>query len=191
MFKRILKIFGIVMACAVVGIGVMIGVMFLQGKFKEPYVEPTSIYFDLENDTLNVTYYCGDKTYDGQDASNIYSFVLKATPADVTEKICSMYIESGAELIEFCNSKGEPLDTSLQSQIKIGEVVYFKIKSSFDNTTENYANTKGEVNLYFNTSNNLCNADLKIRIDRQVSSVSLMDFNNTQNNVHVNGVFSY
>ena len=194
MFKRIIKIVAIVLACAIAGLGIMIGIMFLRGEFKEPYVEPSSIYFDIPDHTLNVTYYANNKTYNGQDASNIYSFELKATPANVTEKLCFMNIEWGAELIEFCDAFGEPLDNaSLQSQIKIDEKIYFKIKPNFDNTPSNYetSKNKGEVKLNFITNDNLRITDLKIKIDRQVSSVSLMDFNNTQNNNHYNGVFNY
>ncbi|MBQ8431132.1 MAG: hypothetical protein IJX26_04280, partial [Clostridia bacterium] len=192
MFKRILKIFSIVLLVAIAGVGVVVGVLFLQGKFKEPYVEPTSIYFDIENNTLDVTYYCNNLTTEGYTKSNVYSFVLKAKPSDVTELDCLMTTKSGSQLIEFCDKNGNPLNTnSLQSDIKIGERVYFKIKSSFDNTTENYANTNGEVKLEFISDNGLCNADLKIRIERQTSSVSLFDFNENTNNVHHNGKFDY
>ena len=208
MFKRILKIVGIVLGCTIVGVGILTGVLALQGKFKKPYQEPNSIYFDIENDTLNVTYYCNNFVASNMDSNyellnqnptkklNVYSFVLKATPDNVTELDCTMVVEKGSELIEFCTANGNPYAGGTRSKIKIGERVYFKIKNDFDNsidndTTANYEKTKGEVKLYFNTSNNLHNAYLTIKIDRQTSQVSLFDFKNPLNNEHTNGVFNY
>ena len=149
MFKRILKIVGIVLGCTIVGVGILTGVLALQGKFKKPYQEPNSIYFDIENDTLNVTYYCNnfvasnmDSTYEllNQNPTkklNVYSFVLKATPDNVTELDCTMVVEKGSELIEFCTANGNPYAGGTRSKIKIGERVYFKIKNDFDNSIDN------------------------------------------------------
>lgn len=208
MFKRILKIVGIVLGCTVVGVGILTGVLALQGKFKKPYQEPNSIYFDIDENVLNVTYYCDnfvasqlDPNYEllSQDSSkklNVYSFVLKATPDNVTELDCTMAVEKGGELIEFCSANGNAYAGGVRSKVKIGERVYFKIKNTFDNsiannTTQNYNATNGEVKLYFNTSNNLRNAYLTIKIDRQANQLSLYDYKNPLNNTHSNGVFSY
>ena len=104
MFKRILKIFGIVLLCATIGMGVLVGVLFLQGKFKKPYVEPTKIYFDYENNELDVTYFCNNLDYKGNPKSNINSFVLKALPENVTELNCTMSVGLGRDLISFCDN---------------------------------------------------------------------------------------
>lgn len=208
MFKKILKIVGIVLGCTVVGVGILAGVLALQGKFKEPYQEPDSIYFDLQDGVLNVTYYCDNfvaskkdekfefaQIQDNKNRLNIYSFKLKATPDDVTELDCTMTVARGSELIEFCDKDGNLYSGGSRSKIKIGEEVYFKIKNTFDNSdtslTNTYEATGGEVKLYFNTSNGLHNADLTIKIDRQTSQVSLMDWNNLENNTHTNGVFDF
>lgn len=208
MFKRILKIVGIVLGCTVVGVGILTGVLALQGKFKKPYQEPNSIYFDIDENVLNVTYYCNNFVASQMDPNyellrenptknlNVYSFVLKATPDDVTELDCTMVVEKGSELIEFCSANGKAYANGVRSNVKIGERVYFRIKNTFDNsiadnTTANYETTNGEVKLYFNTSNNLHNAYLTIKIDRQASQVSLFDSKNPMNNIHSNGVFSY
>lgn len=209
MFKKILKIVGMVLGCTVVGVGVLAGVLALQGKFKAPYQEPDSIYFDIDGGVLDVTYYCDNfvaskkdekfefsKIEGNEDKLNIYCFELKATPEDVTELDCTMVVERGGELIEFCDKDGNAYSGGARSKIKIGEKVYFKIKSTFDNSNQNnltdtYNATGGEVKLYFNTANGLHNAELTIKIDRQTSQVSLKDWNNAENNKHTNGVFDF
>lgn len=192
MFKRILKVVGIVLACVLVGLGILVGILFLHGKFKKSHVEPTRIYFDYENSELNVTYYCNGVDYKGAKQSNIYSFVLKATPEDVTELDCAMSVGVGRDLITFCDENGKVISSS---NIKIGQTVYFKINDNFDNASdakiEEYNKTKGSVNIGFKSSNGLCIADLKINIDRAINEVSLKDWNNTSNNEFTLGKFNY
>ena len=124
--------------------------------------------------------------------SNINSFVLKALPENVTELNCTMSVGLGRDLISFCDKDGNPVSSST---IKIGQAVYFKINDTFDNANEDlineYNKTKGTVNLGFKTENGLCIADLKIKIDRQTSSVSLKDWNNSSNNEFTKGKFNY
>lgn len=192
MFKRILKIFGIVLGCSLIGVGVLVGILFLQGKFKKPHIEPTKIFFDYENSELNVTYYANGSDYKNVAQSNIYSFVLKALPEDVTELDCAMSVGLGRDLISFCDKDGNPVSSS---NIKIGQTVYFKINDVFDNASEEaqkeYAKTNGSVNIGFKTENGLCIADLKINIDRAVKQVSLRDWNNSDNNLFTNGKFNF
>jgi len=155
MAKKILKIFAIVLAVSVVGVGILVGVMFLQGKFDEPYQEPTGLYFDIPDNVLNVTYDCtkNDLYDENGEPYNVYSFVLNARPANVTELNCMMTVVSGGQLIEFCGQDGKPLENEgVVSTIQIGKRIYFKIKNNFDNTSDKYNEAKGEVNLSFISS---------------------------------------
>lgn len=192
MFKRIFKIFGIVLGCALIGVGVLVGILFIQGKFKTPHIEPTKIYFDYENSELNVTYYADNSDYKDNPQSNIYSFALKALPEDVTELDCAMSVGLGRDLISFCDKDGKPVSSS---KIKIGQTIYFKINDGFDTASEEaqkeYAKTNGSVNIGFKTENGLCITDLKINIDRAVKQVSLRDWNNSDNNLFTKGKFNY
>lgn len=197
MFKKVLKIFGIVFGSFTVFFGVILGAMFLMGKFDKPHIEPNKLYFDLNYDEssksyyMDVTYYCKGLTVKGEKASNIYSFTLRANPEDVTELNCNMVVESGKELIEFCDKDGNKIPNEQMSNVRINYPVYFKISDKFDNSTADYALTNGKVKIYFNTENSLCNGFLTINIDRQVSSVSLYDYTNENNNIHTNGKFAY
>lgn len=199
MKKRFLKIFGIVFGVAIAIFGAIIGVMALRGAFKKPYVEPSKLYFDLPYDEssssyyMDVTYYCNQKDTKGEPKSNIYYFILKAKPSDTTELNCRMVVESGSELINFCDKEGNYLSNADAGKVKINKPVYFEISNQFDNNIYDYKISNGVVKIYFNSSNDLCNGYLTINIDRQVSSVSLKDFTikDSPNNVHTNGKFSY
>jgi len=199
MKKRVLKIFAIVFGVAIALFGAIIGVMAIRGDFKKPHIEPTSLYFDLPYDEadgsyyMDVTYYCNEVDTKGERKSNIYYFILRSKPDDTTELDCTMTVESGSELIDFCDREGNFLSNADSAKVKINKPVYFKLSSDFDNNTENYEVSNGVVKIYFNSSNNLCNGYLTINIDRQVSSVSLYDFTtpNSNNNIHQNGKFNF
>lgn len=197
MAKRIFKIVGIVFGVAIVLFGAIIGIMALQGKFKKPHIEPKSLYFDLSYDQvertyyMDVTYYANELDTKGEVKSNLNYFILRATPDNVTELDCTMQVVWGQDLIDFCDEEGNLLSNEEKSKVKINKPVYFKISSDYDYTSVGYQETRGEVKIQFYPTNNLSNADLKINIDRQVSSVSLYDFTNSQNNVHQNGKFDY
>ena len=202
MKKKFFKIFGIVFGVAIGIFGAIIGVMALQGKFKQPHIEPNLLYFDLPTDYddqgklfyyKDVTYYCNGLDVKGDEKSNIYSFTLKAQPDNTTELGCKMVIESGSELITVCNKEGEALSNEERMNVNINRPVYFKINDTFDNDVDGYQVANGVVKIYFNSDNNLRNAYLTINIDRNVSSVSLKDLTvkDSVNNIHKNGKFSY
>ena len=178
MTKKIFKIIGIVLGSVTAFVGVVVGIMALQGKFKKPVVYPTRLSFMQSEQTIVVT----------NDTNKVYSFVLNGfadnSEYDVNQK--SSYLNfvnnTGSNLITLCDKNGKSLkndsdryDSSKNRYIiECNEPTYFKVNPA---DAQNFTgDTFGRVVLQATDSRSLVQSNtLTIWIDREVKSILLDD----------------
>lgn len=166
MFKRIVKITGIVLLSGVGLIGIVAGILAIQGKFSEQRIIPQSLSFATYNTddtyTTNNTYYVDDSM-----SGDALTFKVVATPEDTTVNDISLDIKSGDNLIQIITENPQ-----------INEPIQFALKS-----ITNY-NSNGLVEIEaYNYDNTIATTSaLKIYIDRVTEAVSIYDRIDTTNN---------
>lgn len=184
LFKRILKIFGIVSLGAVVLIGCVIGVMAIRGDFKEKKIEPTEISFEVdglkvEGENIKLEYDVSASVDE-----NIYSFTVKAFPEDTTELECAVKV-SEPSLITFKTKKdGEWVDYN-SDVFYLNRPIYF----SLNNVTD--AELQLEDTITISVEAGYVQTKMALEVERKVTSISFEDQIDAENNQIINGLFAY
>lgn len=179
LFKRILKIFGLVFLGAVLLVGGVIGVMAIRGDFKKKTIEPTEVNFEI--DKVNLEYNVGADNDD-----NIYSFVVRAQPEDVTELECALKV-SEPSLITFKTKKDGVWVDYTSNVFYLNRPIYF----SLNNVTEENVNAYNDGVITITVEAGYVKSDVEINVDRNVTSISFVDQSDDANNKISNGLFAY
>ncbi len=182
MFKRIMKISGIVLLAFVLIIGSVVAFLAIRGDFKKKVIKPTSIEFSVEETNL---------LFDvGIDAGKVHSFTIKAEPANITEAECTIKL-SDTSLIEFVNWVDGKWEVYKSNTFYLNKPIYFRVKNITDENVDVY--TDGMLTITVTDKTGLLHKTLDLEIDRAVTSVSLMDLSEGggDNNKIRDGLFGY
>lgn len=158
MFRRILKIVGIVMLSGVGVIGATAGVLAIKGEFSNKKYKPNVLSFE------NTVMYVDDSMDD-------LSFKVFADSEKVNVTDITLHILEGEELIEIT-----------ADETNIDEDITFRMKNLDNNAV--YSST-GKVVIEARNSDNTVSTypnNLTIYVDRRTEAVSIQDTNNTNNN---------
>ncbi len=169
MFKRIMKISGIVLACFIAVVGVSVGVFAIQGGFKEHKINIVDLYLNASEDSESTSYEVNEaKTkltiYTLTDVTTSISFA----PLDATEKNLAVTVTG--------------IDGVLANKEELSEGVVagkeFDIKIRKDALGNNHG---GVVNLTFKSSNGLAQVSIAVVVDVPIPS-NTMYFSGDNNN---------
>ena len=176
MGKRILKVVGIVLGSVTAFVGVVVGVLAAQGKFKTPIVYPKVLAFDQSERTI---------AYSGVEqgrTETIYSYKLIGTndefEHEVNKTLCDVWFVNnvGSNLIELCDANGTPLTANKgRYQINANTLSYFKVNAKYDSIAFNYSSPNlGKVVLQARSENERTQSTpMTIWIDREVDAINL------------------
>lgn len=188
MFKRILKIFGIVFLGAVILVGCVIGFMAIRGDFKKKKIEPTEVYFDIGGvsiENMELEYNVGSTADE-----NIYSFTVKALPEDATELECTLKVSEPSFITFKTKKDGEWVDYT-SNAFYLNRPIYFAI----NNVTDDNINWYNDGIITITVEAGYVKGEIPIEVDRSVTSISLKDWGvgqeNKDNNKITNGLFGY
>ncbi len=189
MFKRILKISGIVLLSFVMLIGVVVAFLAIRGDFKKKVIKPTDIKFTISKVDLVFDATCIDQ--ENLDNEQIFSFTISALPLDVTERECIITVLEGSSLIQFKQYVNGKLEDYNSNKFYLNTPIYFQLKNVTEDNVEDYHD--GVVYLKVQDKLDLLDDKLEIRIDRAITSISIFDrgIDNDKNNKIVNGLFTY
>lgn len=182
MFKRIMKISGIVLLAFVLIIGGVVAFLAIRGDFKKKVIKPTAIEFSIEETKL---------LFDvGVDANKVNSFTISAEPANITEKECTIRL-SDTSLIEFVTWVDGEWKVYKSNTFYLNKPIYFRVKDINAENADSY--TDGVLTITVTDKTGLLHKTLDLEIDRAVTSVSLMDLSEggEDNNQISNGLFGY
>lgn len=150
MFKKILKVVGIILASFVVVVGGTIGVFALTGGFKKPEIKITHLYFDDGVDGSTIT----EQTIYTLDDIKVK---LKCEPKNATNQVVNVkYSDSYSS-----NDLGSSIIENQRTTVNIGEELDLKIAKD-----ENGNNKSGPVTITFSTS--IASIKLKLLVDASV-----------------------
>ena len=178
MAKRIFKIIAIVLACATGVVGITVGVLALQGKFRTPVVYPASLSFSMEK-TMIVD------DYDDE----VFSIVLNSQSNQehaVNQRTCYIRFIRGEDLITLCDMDGNPIysvgedgeeptlsePTNGWHEVLCDSPIYFTL----NDVDESDFNTEynGQVTLVARDERNMVDTEeYTFTIDRKVNSIRL------------------
>ena len=182
MFKRIMKISGIVLLAFVLIIGGVVAFLAIRGDFKKKVIKPTSIEFSIEETKL---------LFDvGVDANKVNSFTISAEPTNITENECTIKL-SDTSLIEFVTWVDGKWEVYKSNTFYLNRPIYFRVKDINVENADLY--TDGVLTITVTDKTGLLHKTLDLEIDRAVTSVSLMDLSEggEGNNKISNGLFGY
>lgn len=172
MFKRIMKITGVVVGAVAVFVGAVIGVMAAMGKFKKKKIYPNRLFF-AETEQVIV--------YDASKPDEWYSFMVMGenteTTNSVNQKSCYVSFENSdaADLIELYSKNKEKLiaNTSGRFEVECNEPIYYKVKpqiADFSGTSFGRAEIRAmgeELSMVASSEN------LTIWVDRKIDLLQL------------------
>ncbi len=175
MTKRIFKVLAIVLATITGVVGVVVGVLALQGKFKTPEVYPYSLSFDMQNNMII-------DDYDDQ----MYSFVLTAqsnSAHEVNHTTCYIRFINGENLITLYNNYDEIISAGSNGwyQVQCNQTLNFKLNevSQSDFESDNY----GIVTLVARDERNIVESgEFSFTIDRAIKEIVLDSDSSTIDN---------
>ncbi len=187
MFKRIVKIVGLVILGFVLLIGGVIGFMAIRGEFEKKVIKPKDVEF-----TITKT----DLTFDasllgGQNLSNeqIFTFTIVSQPANITETECLVKTSAtNSKLITFVEFKDGEWVERKSKTFHLNTPIYFRL----NDISEEY---DGTIQITVTDKADLIFKNLELNIDRKVTSISFKDQGlgetNISNNTITNGLFGY
>ncbi len=197
MFKRILKVVGIVLGVVAIGVGLIVAYLAATGEFKKKVVKPTSVHFaisDVEPEVLDEA--TGELIYplvydvNATDEEQIFSFVVGAEPADVTVRECTITISAqSSRLITFKHKVDGVWQDYKSNSFYLNQRVYFVVNEITEQNESDYID--GIVTFTVTDKSGLLQSKMNLSIDRQVSSVSVKDLSNDENNIVNGGKFKY
>ena len=174
MFKKIMKIAGIVFGGVAVFTGAVFGVMAAMGKFKKKKIYPNRLFF-AETEQVVI--------YDDEESEKFYSFVVSGENTEskyaVNQKDCyiSFVNKEASNLIELYDKNKNKLNANQAGRFEVecNEPVYYKIKpQSADFTGYNFGKAVIHA-LGEELSMVVSNKDLTIWIDRKVNVLEVND----------------
>ncbi len=162
MFKRILKIVGIALACIVVACGAGVGIYALKGGFEEVKIDIVDLYFDDQTEDTNDTTFTVNESKTNQTIytlSDVKTSVL-FTPLDATEKKLDVEITGVDGVLE---NKDE-----LEKGIIAGEEFSLRIRK--DALGNNHG---GVVNLTITSPTGLAEVAITLVVDVPIPDNSM------------------
>lgn len=162
MFKRILKILGIVLACVVGACGAGVGIYALKGGFTEEKIDIVDLYFDDQVENTNDTTFTVNASKTNQTIytlSDVTTSVL-FTPLDATDKKLDVKITGVDGVLE---NKEE-----LERGVTAGEEFSLRIRK--DALGNNHG---GVVNLTLNSPNELAEVTITLVVDVPIPDNSM------------------
>lgn len=190
MFKKIVKIFGLVFLGAVVMVGGVVGFMAIRGDFKKKKIEPTEVGFEVGGVKVGLENVKLEYDVSASVDENIYSFTIKTLPEDATELECAIKV-SERSLITFKTKKdGEWVDYT-SNVFYLNRPIYF----SLNNVTDDNKNSYNDGVITITVEAGYVKGEINVEIDRKVTSVSFVDQGigqtSKENNKITNGLFGY
>ena len=187
MFKRIVKVSGIVLLGFVLLIGGVVAFLAIRGDFKKKVVRPTSIDFSIKKtDLVFDAHWIGQENLVNE---QIFSFTITAQPADVTVRECKLKVIN-SNLIEFGRlDENGNWKVYNSSTFYLNTPIYFKLKNVTDEMVDTYYD--GVVQIQVQDKMNSLYKELELKIDRATTSISILDRDNPNNNQIINGLFTY
>lgn len=175
MFKRIMKILGIVFGCFVVVIGASVGIFALKGGFTHEKIEINNLTLNKAEDTEDTSYEINNTStkltvYTMADVTTSVSF----SPLDATEKNLSVTVTGIDGVLA---NKDE-----LSSGIIAGED--FKIKIRKDALGNNHG---GVVKLTIKSPNGLARVDIVVIVDVPIPSNTIYFSGDNNNRITTTG----
>ena len=190
MFKRIIKILGLVVLGFVVVIGGTIGFMAIRGDFKKQVIKPTAIDFSVEVSDLKFDV----KQLGSQTIANeqICSFTILSKPDNVTELECTLKLNNPTLItfVKWNRTKGVWEDYN-SNKFYLNEPIYFRLNDVTEKNEKDYYD--GILEITVKDASGLLQDTLKLEIDRIVTSISFVDrgVGKEENNKITNGLFGY
>jgi hypothetical protein len=183
MFKRIVKVVGIVILGFVLLFGGVIGFMALRGDFKKKVIKPTAITFTIPGKEL---------IFDvGVDEAKVHSFTISAEPLDVTETECTLQLSNS--LITIVKNVDGKWVKDNSNIFHINKPIYFIVNDVVsDSSNHEFAINEndyydGTVEITIIDKSALLKDTISLVIDRRVTSISFKDQGKSENNVIANG----
>lgn len=197
MFKRILKISGIVLLAFTIGVGLIVAYLAITGEFKKKVVHPTSVGFSIEGSEAEVLdEETGELSYplicdvNATDEESVFSFNLTAEPADVTVRDCTITLNpAGARLITFKHKVNGEWEDYKSNSFKLNQKVYFVFNEINEENERDYID--GVIEITVTDKSGILQSKMLLSVDRQVSSISIKDLSNDNNNIVMGGKFKY
>ena len=189
MFKRILKVVGIVLLGFVLLIGGVVAFMAIRGDFKKQVINPTAISFSITKTELLF-----DANLIGQESlknEQIFTFTILAEPLNVTETECILNVMSGRSLIQFKEWKNGKWVDYNSNKFYINKPIYFQLKDVTEENVDEYDD--GVVTIKITDKSGMLRQTLDLEIDRNITSISFFDrgVGKENNNKIINGLFGY
>lgn len=189
MFKRILKVVGIVLLGFVLLIGGVVAFMAIRGDFKKQVINPTAISFSITKTELLF-----DANLIGQESlknEQIFTFTILAEPLNVTETECILNVMSGSSLIQFKEWKNGKWVDYNSNKFYINKPIYFQLKDVTEENVDEYDD--GVVTIKITDKSGMLRQTLDLEIDRNITSISFFDrgVGKENNNKIINGLFGY
>lgn len=179
MFKRILKISGIVLAVFIGLIGIAFGIMAIRGDFSNRKIKPETLFFVNDaGEKINSMYYTDEVFYDesGEIIDKLY-FIVDADPENVNVLDVDVIISSevGQNLIGFADENG---DLQSFTTAQIGKKTYFDLLPFSESLPpDGIAYIQARAN-----DNTVSSQTFTIYIDRAVKGITIKDTLNLNNN---------
>lgn len=176
MFKRIMKVLGIVLACFVVIFGAGVGIFALKGGFKEVKVDIMKLYFDADIENTDNTIYDTSETKTKQTIYTLSDVTsqIKFEPLDATNKDLSIKITGVTGILE--NQE------ELEKGIEAGKDFQLKIRK--DSQGNNYG---GVVNITAKSPNGLAQVTITLVVDVPIPDNSIYFSGDANNRVTTSG----
>jgi len=192
MFKRIVKVVGFVLLGFVLVIGGVVAFMAIRGDFKKQVIKPTAIDFSIDTTELLFDASITDKPTMAN--GRVHSFKISAQPENVTEIECVLKLDS--PLITFVEYKDGEWKKYNSNKFYLNRPIYFVVNDVVGNAEgKDFLMSESEyddgvLTITVKDSSGLLQDTLELEIDRAITSISLKD-SNDENNQITNGLFAY
>ncbi len=184
---KILKVVGIVLLSILAFVGVVVGVMAIQGKFKRPIVYPSELVFETNNFVV-----VNDDTVDDV---HLHSFILTGKNGNKTvnrktcylkfvDRIGSEYVY-GEELITLCHSDKTPIEKETEGnfvgyyKVNCNEPIYYTFKAMGSDPAHYKRINYGKVVLEAYAEKDIGKSNqLVFYVDKAVEQIRLSEIDN-------------
>lgn len=176
MFKRIMKVLGIVLACFVLVAGVSVGIYALRGGFKEVKIDIMKLYFDAEVENTDETEFSVSSSLTKQ---TIYTLTDVTTridfePLDSTNKDLKVKITGVDGILDN--------QAELEQGLVAGEEFTLKLRKDSQGN-----NCGGVVNLTATSPNGIAQVTITLVVDVPIPNNSIYFSGDTNNRVTAGG----
>ncbi len=176
MFKRIMKVLGIVLACFVLIAGVSVGIYALRGGFKEVKIDIMKLYFDAEVENTDETEFSVSTSLTKQTIYTLTDVTTKIDfePLDSTDKNLKVKITGVDGILDN--------QAELEQGLVAGEEFTLKLRK--DSQGNNYG---GVVNLTATSPNGIAQVTITLVVDVPIPNNSIYFSGDTNNRVTAGG----